>query len=104
MTFWFPLGAEAVPSKLYAPPVFVQPEPKDGKEVEAMAVSGSPELLETVKPPVAPWRKKTVLPEANAFVSEPNERLGVVGAVVSTFAVAVTAPETLPTLSAIVNV
>src|SRR4051794_39099586 len=62
VTFWLPPGAVAVPSKLYAPPVFVQPLPSDGKDVEAMPVSVSLELLETVNPPVEPWRKKTVVP------------------------------------------
>src|SRR5207302_1055067 len=104
MTFWFPLGAAAVASKLYAPPVFVQPAPRVGNDVEAIVVSASLELPVTVKPPAAPWRKKTVVPVTEAFVNEPNERLGVVGAVVSTFAVAVTAVETLPTSSLIVNV
>src|SRR5919201_5335598 len=60
VTFWFPLGAAAVASKLYAPAVFAQPEPSAGKPVEATPVSGSLEALVTVKPPVAPWRKKTV--------------------------------------------
>src|SRR6266511_5478495 len=104
VTLWLPEGAVAEALKLYAPPPFDQPEPSAGKLVEATPVSGSLLGAVTVKPPVWPWRKKTLVPVVEAFVNDPNERLGVAGAVVSTFAVAATAAESLPTLSLIVNV
>src|SRR6266511_1395021 len=74
--------------------------------VNVAAAESTPAALGavTVKPPVWPWRKKTLVPVVEAFVNDPNERLGVAGAVVSTFAVAATAAESLPTLSLIVNV
>jgi hypothetical protein len=57
VTFWLPEGAEAVVSKLYAPPVLLHPVPSDGKLVEATVDSGSFEELEAVKSPFEPGRK-----------------------------------------------
>src|SRR6266540_3179951 len=98
----FALSATDTGEVEYQP--FDQPEPSAGKLVEATPVSGSLLGAVTVKPPVWPWRKKTLVPVVEAFVNDPNERLGVAGAVVSTLAVAATAAESLPTLSLIVNV
>jgi hypothetical protein len=58
-----------------------------------------------VKLPFAePGRYQTFEPDAYAFVKEPTLNVGADGPLVSTFAVAVTAAEVLPTLSLIVNV
>jgi len=88
---------------VYAPPVLLQPEPSDGKKVEATADCGSLDVAPTVKPPVAPRRKKIVVPVADAFVNDPKLRLGVVGALVSTLTTALgPLVAWFPTLSLIV--
>ena len=53
----------------------------------------------TVKPPETPGRMKTVEPVLLALVNEPKERLGALGAVVSTCTVCAFTASALPTLS-----
>ena len=53
----------------------------------------------TVKPPVAPGRKKTVPPLSLAFVKPENARLGAEGGVVSTSTDCDWTDSTFPTLS-----
>ena len=61
----------------------VQFAPSAGKATCCTPEPPSAVVAVTVKPPVAPGRKKTVEPVALAFVNEPKERFGELGAVVS---------------------
>ena len=71
--------------------------------MEATADCGSLDVEPIVKPPVAPRRKKIVVPVADAFVNEPKVRPGVVGALVSTLTTALEPlVASFPTLSLIV--
>ena len=65
----------------------------------AIPDSLSSELPVTVKPPETPGRTNTVVPVALAFVNEPKESVGWLGAVVSIWISCEPTGSTLPTAS-----